>query len=158
MLPARLRATTRPVASADYWRGGRLRRFLSETVFGALLIDRELGPASGNPVLQMCAALDKGQSLIFFPEGTRNATGETLLDFKSGLFHVARQRPEVELVPVWIDNLSRVMPKGAFLPVPLLCTVTFGTPLQLSAGERKDDFLARARRALLALAPEERRP
>ena len=102
----------------------------------------------------MAGSLDAGTSLILFPEGTRNTTDERLLPFKSGLFHLAGARPQVELVPVWIENLNRVMPKGEFVPIPLLCTVTFGAPLRLQAGEDKAAFLERARAALLAAAPE----
>ena len=91
---------------------------------------------------------DTGLSLILFPEGTRNTTEEQLLPFKSGLYHLAKARPEAELVPVWIENLNRVMPKGEFVPVPLLCTVTFGAPLTLGEGEDKAAFLdAQPRRA-----------
>jgi 1-acyl-sn-glycerol-3-phosphate acyltransferase len=102
----------------------------------------------------MIEALDGDASLILFPEGTRNTTGEPLLPFRAGLYNLARARPDVELIPTWIDNLNRVMPKGEFLPVPLLCTVTFGEPLRLS-DEDCPAFLARARQALLALSAKE---
>ena len=102
----------------------------------------------------MAAALDQKCSLIVFPEGTRNTTEGALLPFKSGLYHLAKARPEIEFVPVWIENLNRVMPKGEFVPIPLLCTVTFGAPLSVRDGEDKDAFLGRARTALLGLAPE----
>ena len=57
-------------------------------------------------------------------------------------------------MPAWIDNLNRVMPKGEFVPIPLICTVTFGAPLRLGEVEAKQDFLARAEAALLALSPK----
>jgi 1-acyl-sn-glycerol-3-phosphate acyltransferase len=104
----------------------------------------------------MIAALDAGASLILFPEGTRNLTETRLLPLKSGLYHLAKARPDVELVPVWIENLNRVMPKGEIVPIPLLCTVMFGAAMQLATGEDKGGFLERARTALLALAPERR--
>jgi hypothetical protein len=78
-----------------------------------------------------------------------------LLPFKSGLYHLAQARPHIELIPVWIANLNRVMPKGRALPLPLLCTLSFGTPLQRLEDESKEAFLERARNALLAMAPEE---
>lgn len=161
-LPPDLRPATRPVAGADYWLKSPLRRFIGRDVFHALLIDRTGGRdgVAADPVTQMQQALAAGSSLIIFPEGTRNTTEERLLPFKSGIYHLARscdaQKVDtaIEFVPVWIDNLNRVMPKGEIVPVPLLCTVTFGTPLTLAADEPKDAFLARCRNGLLSIAPE----
>jgi 1-acyl-sn-glycerol-3-phosphate acyltransferase len=153
-LPASARARARPVAAADYWLASRLRRFLGARVFDAVLIDRDPATRQHDPVELMAQALDQGASLILFPEGTRNASDATLLPFKSGLFHLAAARPEVDLVPVWIDNLRRVMPKGGLVPVPIICTVTFGAPLRLGPGEAKDSFLARAASQLAVLSPK----
>lgn len=154
VLPRRLRFSTRPVAGSDYWLKNSLRRFIGRDVFNAVLIDRDPATRTADPIVQMSEALDAGASLIVFPEGTRNTTEAPLLPFKSGLFHLAQARPSVALVPVWIDNLNRVMPKGEFVPVPLVCTVTFGAALTLGEGETKQDFLARAEGALLALSPK----
>lgn len=152
-LPGALRGRTRPVARADYWQRGAWRRFIAERVFRGVLI----APATGrhhalNPLEQMNAALAQGDSLIVFPEGTRNP-GAGLLPFKSGLYHLARAHPEVEFIPVWIENLGRVMPKGALIPIPLLCTLCFGQALEIRPDESKPDFLERARASMLALAP-----
>jgi 1-acyl-sn-glycerol-3-phosphate acyltransferase len=154
VLPRRLRFATRPVAGSDYWLASPLRRFIGRDVFNAVLIDRDSASRTADPVTQMTEALDAGASLIVFPEGTRNTTDAPLLPFKSGLFHLAKARPGVDLVPVWIDNLNRVMPKGEFVPIPLICTVTFGAALRVSETETKPDFLARAQAALLALSPK----
>lgn len=154
VLPPALRNLTRPVAGADYWTVSGMRRFIGERVFRAVLIDRDPQTRKGDPIDMMTRALDESASLILFPEGTRNTGDERLLPFKSGLFHLACARPQVEFVPVWIENLNRVMPKGEFVPIPLLCTVTFGAPLQARGGEDKAAFLDRARTALLALAEE----
>ena len=153
VLPPRLRQRTRPVAGADYWLKGALRRFIGRDVFNAVLIDRDRENRTTDPVAVMAAALDEGASLIVFPEGTRNTGEAPLQPFKSGIYHLAKARPGVELVPVWIDNLNRVMPKGEIVPVPLICTVTFGAPINVGAAESKEDFIAKAEAALLALSP-----
>lgn len=150
-LPAPLRRQTRPVAALDYWLTSPLRAFIGREVFNAVLIDRRPEARTEDPVAQMVAALDQGSSLIIFPEGQRNSSDAALLPFKSGLYHLAKARPGVDLVPVWIANLNRVMPKGEAIPVPLICTLTFGAPLHLEPDETKDAFLARATQALLTL-------
>jgi 1-acyl-sn-glycerol-3-phosphate acyltransferase len=153
-LPDLLRKRTRPVAGADYWETTRLRRWLIHDVFRGVVIDRTPVAGHASPIAQMESALDAGDSLIIFPEGTRNTADDVLLlPFKSGIFHLGRERADVEFVPVWIENLNRVMPKGEVVPIPLLCSVTFGTPLRTNDGESKDEFLRRARSALLSLCP-----
>lgn len=154
VLPAALRARTRPVAALDYWLTSPLRAFIGREVFNAVLIDRRPEARTEDPVAQMAAALDEGSSLIIFPEGGRNSGDMPLLPFKSGLYHLARMRPNVDLVPVWINNLNHVMPKGKVVPVPLICTLTFGAALRLDSNEDKEAFLSRASAALLALSGE----
>lgn len=154
VLPPALRSRTRPVAGSDYWLTSKLKAFIGRDVFNAVLIDRNTATRTEDPVAQMVEALDGGSSLILFPEGTRNVTEDLLLPFKPGLFHLAKARPDVELVPTWIDNLTSVMPKGKVIPVPLLCSVTFGTSLTIKDGEDKKEFLARAQTALADLAKE----
>ena len=156
-LPAALRRSTRPVAGADYWETGAVRRFFIHEVLRGVVIDRTRGGTTRDPIELMADSLAAGDSLILFPEGTRNTTDELLLPFKSGLFHLASRCPAVELVPVWMENLGRLLPKGALIPVPLLCSITFGTPLHVGAGETKDVFLDRARQALLDTATSARR-
>ncbi len=149
-LPAATRRVTHPVAARDYWSQGRLRRFFAARFFRGLLIERLAPSAEDNPVEQMVALLDQGQSLILFPEGTRGS-GESVATFKSGIFRIREARPSVEIVPVYLENLNRILPKGEFLPVPLLSFITFGTPLPVSATEPRDTFLERARETLIAL-------
>jgi 1-acyl-sn-glycerol-3-phosphate acyltransferase len=156
-LPPDLRSLTRPVAAADYWLASPTRRFIGCEVFRAVLIDRTGAGDRSDPITQMADALDAGDSLILFPEGTRNESDEALLPFKSGLFHLSRRCPNVRLVPVWINNVHRVLPKGALVPLPLACSVTFGAALHApteNGAETKQTFLAEAQAALLALRPE----
>jgi len=155
-LPQPLQQRTRPVAGKDYWHQSKLRQFLIDRVFNGVLVERSTpNEDKSNKLQPLLDALNNGDSLIIFPEGTRNLTEEPLLPFKSGIYHLAEARPDIELVPVWIANLSRVMPKGRVLPLPLLCTLSFGAPLERIEGEEKSAFLQRAQNALLALAEQE---
>ena len=148
-LPKHIRGLTRPVAAVDYWQGGPVRRYMA-SVFNVLLIDRKKIKVHNSPIDMMIREIGNTNSLIVFPEGGRNLTGE-MRDFKSGLFHLAKKRPDLELMPVYIDNLNRVMPKVEFLPVPLLSCISIGSPIWLESGETKAEFLQRARTSVLKL-------
>lgn len=150
-LPPGSRARTRPVAAADYWGKGLLQRHVALKTLNAVLIDRQRSDPEADPLQPLCEALAQGDSLILFPEGTRH-TQALPGPFKAGLFHLAERFPGVELVPVYLENLHRCMPKGSLFPVPLICTVRFGAPLARIAGEDKQTFLERARQAVVALA------
>ena len=150
-LPEQLRRLTRPIAGADYWLAGAIRRYIITRVFRGVLIERT-EQKTANPFELMGAALQAGDSLIMFPEGTRNL-GDDLLPFKTGIYYLAKAHPDIELIPVWIENLGRVMPKGTLIPVPLLCSLSFGTPIKVQPEESKKVFLQRIRDALLSLAP-----
>lgn len=150
-LPRELRARTRPVAAADYWGKTRLRRYVVLNGLNAVLINRKRSDPTEDPLQPLHEALEQGDSLIIFPEGTRQAQplpGE----FKPGLFYLSERFPKVELIPVYLENIHRSMPKGTPFPVPLICTVRFGAPLQYIAHEDKQAFLARARNAVTGLA------
>jgi 1-acyl-sn-glycerol-3-phosphate acyltransferase len=148
-----LRATTRPIAARDYWTAGRFKHWLTREVFNAVYVARTRSDDQ-DPLEPLVDALRHGDSLVIFPEGTRSNKGLPQ-PFKSGLYHLAAQFPQVQLIPAWIDNVQRVMPKGEVVPVPILCTVTFGAPITLAPDEDKRDFLVRARAAVVALQPLE---
>jgi 1-acyl-sn-glycerol-3-phosphate acyltransferase len=149
-LPRALRRRTRPIAARDYW-GTGLRKYIATRGFGAVLIDRARADPQSDPLEPLRTSLRDGDSLIIFPEGTRGS-GAIPAAFRSGLFRLAGEFPGVELIPVYLDNLHRSLPKGALLPVPVVCTVRFGAPLSLAPDEPKEAFLARARGAVIALA------
>jgi 1-acyl-sn-glycerol-3-phosphate acyltransferase len=155
-LPPSRRHHARPVAGRDYWESGSVRRYLASEVFRAVLVERRnAGVDDGADraraaVEQMAIEMGCHDSLIVFPEGTRSASGE-VGPFKSGLYHLSRARPDAELVPVHLENLNRILPKGEALPVPMVSRVTFGPVFPLYAGEHKEAFLERARTALLQL-------
>lgn len=150
-LPAACRATVRPVAGRDYWEKTALRRRIAQDFFNAVLIERQHVTVATNPLEPMLAALDAGNSLIVFPEGTRSPDGK-IHGFKSGLYHLARSRPQVPLVPVYLQDLNRILPKGDILPVPLIASLSVGRPLLLEGNESKSAFLARARTTIEQLA------
>ena len=159
-LPSEIRARTRPIAAKDYWEETPLRRYLVENVFKAVLVERGAMAKAKSPdeakfvgrslIEDMAAALGKENSLILFPEGTRGS-GEKVGPFRSGLYHLAVRRPDVELVPAYLENLNRILPKGEFFPVPMLSLLTFGKPMCLGQDEDKDAFLERAREAVASL-------
>jgi len=151
-LPRQVRAVTRPVAAADYWSAGPVRRYLA-SCFNALLIDRHDISVRRSPLDIMIREIGDRYSLIVFPEGGRSSTGE-LQPFRSGLYYLSKKRPDLELMPVYLDNMNRILPRGEVLPVPLLSCITIGSPMWLHQGESKDDFLERARQAVLQLKEE----
>jgi 1-acyl-sn-glycerol-3-phosphate acyltransferase len=148
-LPQELRAITRPIAAKDYWTRSKVRQWITTAVFNAVYVDRERKEGE-DPLQPLAEALERGDSLIIFPEGTRG-NAEEPQPFKAGLYNLALNFPQVVLVPAWIDNIQRVMPKGEVVPVPILCSVTFGAPVALEPGEDRGHFLDRARQAVIAL-------
>jgi 1-acyl-sn-glycerol-3-phosphate acyltransferase len=148
-LPRELRAMTRPIAARDYWTSSPFKHWLTREVFNAVYVSRQRTDDE-DPLEPLMEALRNGDSLVIFPEGTRGNQDDPA-PFKAGLYHLAEAFPGVQLIPAWIDNVQRVMPKGEVVPVPILCSVTYGAPLQLLPGEDKRAFLDRARRAVMAL-------
>ncbi|EJT01112.1 lysophospholipid acyltransferase family protein [Rhizobium sp. CCGE 510] len=149
-LPYQVRRLTHPVAARDYWGKNAFRRFIAEKGLRAVLIDRKPLPDS-NPLAPIERLLEEGRSVLIFPEGTRSAT-EEIAPFRSGIYRLACRFPDVDLVPIHLDNLQRILPKGSMLIVPITCTARFGKPLRVEPGEGKDAFLARARAAVIELA------
>ena len=148
-LPEELRSITRPIAARDYWTKSDFKRWITTAVFNAVYVDRER-QGDEDPLQPLIDALQSGDSLIIFPEGTRGHAAEPQA-FKAGLYNLALRFPDVVLVPAWIGNVQRVMPKGEVVPVPVLCSVTFGAPIRLEPGEERRAFLDRARAAVIAL-------
>ncbi len=148
-LPEELRGITRPIAAKDYWTRTAFKRWITSSVFHAIYVDR-VKVGDQDPLEPLIEALTNGDSIILFPEGTRGNQEEPQ-SFKSGLYNLAMKFPQVVLVPAWINNVQRVMPKGEVVPVPILCSVTFGAPVVLQEGEDRGAFLTRARQAVLDL-------
>ena len=148
-LPAELRSITRPIAAKDYWTKTPFKKWITSAVFNAIYVDR-IKTSEQDPLEPLIDALTNGDSVILFPEGTRGNQEEPQA-FKSGLYNLAVKFPGVVLIPTWINNVQRVMPKGEVVPVPILCSVTFGAPVTLAEGEDRASFLVRARQAVVDL-------
>ena len=149
-LPAAIREKTRMVAAQDYWDAGPVRRYISRSLLNAVLIDRENVSLKNTPIKVMAEEMQDKYSLILFPEGGRSQDG-TLGEFKSGLYYLCRRRPDLELIPIYLNNLNSILPRGKALPVPMLSRVIFGPPMWLEMNERKESFLERTRNAILKL-------
>ena len=148
-LPEELRGITRPIAAKDYWTSSPFKKWVTTAVFNAVYVEREK-KGDEDPLQRLIDALAQGDSIIIFPEGTRGHADDPM-PFKAGLYNLATRFPNVVLVPAWINNVQRVMPKGEVVPVPILCSVTFGEPVKLGAQEERRAFLDRARLAIMAL-------
>lgn len=126
----------RPVAAADYFEKNAWISWISKTFFNILPIARKNITQENNPVDQMKACIESGQSLIIFPEGTRNPDGEMGV-FHSGLAHLLGKVGAVQVIPAYLVNMGRSLPKGEFIPVPFFCEIRLGKPLILR-GNRKE--------------------
>ncbi len=149
-LPPKVRAKTRLVAAQDYWLGGPVRRFLALRVLNVILVDRENVSKRNNPLYRMLEEMGDKYSIIIFPEGGRSTSG-IIGEFKSGVFYLVKKKPELELIPVYLDNMNRILPKGVLLPAPLLSRAFFGAPIWYERNESKEVFLERARNSVLSL-------
>ncbi|GAB3624004.1 lysophospholipid acyltransferase family protein [Mariniluteicoccus endophyticus] len=152
LLPGDERRRVRPVAAADYW-GSGWKAAAAQRLFNPLLVERgKGGPAQprrpGGQVDRLCEALDAGDSLAIFPEGTRG-DGERIADFQAGIARIAAARPDVPIIPVALANVGRILPKGSVVPVPVLVSATFLPPVVRGADEAEAGYLARARQALV---------
>jgi 1-acyl-sn-glycerol-3-phosphate acyltransferase len=148
-LPKELRRSVRAVAARDYWTKSPFRQWITTAVFNVIYVSRERH-GDEDPLEPLIEAMKSGDSLILFPEGTRGYLDEPQA-FKAGLYNLALKFPGIELIPAWINNVQRVMPKGEVVPVPVLCSVTFGAPMQVRPNEDRQAFLVRARDAVIAL-------
>jgi 1-acyl-sn-glycerol-3-phosphate acyltransferase len=149
-LPPAIRDKTRMVAAKDYWDSNPIRRYFAKELLKAVLIDRESLSFKNTPVQVMADEIKNEYSLILFPEGGRSQDG-TFGEFKSGLYYLCRRRPDLELIPIYLNNLNSILPRGKTLPVPMLSRVIFGPPMWLEMNEQKESFLNRARNAILKL-------
>jgi 1-acyl-sn-glycerol-3-phosphate acyltransferase len=141
----------RPVAAADYFERNRFVSLLTKTLFNILPIARRNITTENNPLRRMREAIEAGDSLIIFPEGTRGS-GKEIGEFKSGVAHLISKLPGVAVVPAYLVNMGRSLPKGEFIPVPFFCEIRIGAP-RIFEGNRQEIIKA-LEAAVLELVPE----
>lgn len=118
---------THPVAAGDYFGGSPIKAFFSRLFTNAILIRRSKDGGSENPIDQMSQALQKGNSLILFPEGSRGEP-EKMQEFKKGIGILLQKHPKIPFLPVYMSGMGKVLPKGERLLVPFDSYVVFGEP------------------------------
>ncbi len=153
LFPLRRLPRIHAVAAADYFLKNRLMKWFAVDLLGIIPVERGASKGGKDPLAGALEALDRGDILIIFPEGSRGEP-EQRQAFKRGIGHVARRRPEVPVLPVFLNGFGRVLPKGVHLPVPFFCDIVVGTPMQ-GAGE---GFMQRLEAAVDTLAAETSSP
>jgi 1-acyl-sn-glycerol-3-phosphate acyltransferase len=155
LMPLRLLPKLRPVAAADYFYTSKPLGWFANAIIGIIPVKRGSGKEGGNPLQLAEEALDRGEILVLFPEGSRGEP-ERRQAFKKGIGHLARARPKVPVVPVFLHGLGKALPKGSALLVPFNVTVTVGEALY--GRQSHDEFVASLESAMTALAAEEKLP
>jgi len=155
LMPLKLLPKLRPVAAMDYFYTSGFRAWFANNIIGIIPVKRGSGKEGGNPLQLAEEALDRGEILVLFPEGTRGEP-EKLQAFKKGIGHLARARPKVPVVPIFMYGLGKALPKGSALLVPFNVSVNVGEALY---GKKSHDaFVASLEKAMTALAAEEKVP
>jgi 1-acyl-sn-glycerol-3-phosphate acyltransferase len=153
LLPLRLLPRVRPVAAADYFLRNKLLAWFALDVIGIVPLNRTRNDPREDLLAPVAAALERGDILIFFPEGSRGAP-EQMAEFKTGLARIAERRPDVPVIPVFTHGLGKALPKGEWVIVPFFVDIFVGEPLRFE-GDR-DAYMQRFRDAMSALASEEK--
>lgn len=156
LFPARVIQKVRPVAAADYFLANPVLSWIARNCMGIIPLDRNGRGRGTDPLRDCVAALDRGEILIIFPEGSRGEP-ERLGRFKKGIYHLSRQRPGVPVVPVYLHGLGKVLPKGSWVPLPLFCDAFIGAPLTDLPDDGKG-FTAAVEAAVTACAEGTRFP
>jgi 1-acyl-sn-glycerol-3-phosphate acyltransferase len=152
LLPLRLLPKVRPVAAADYFLKNRWLAWFALNVVGIVPLNRQRQHLHDDLLAPVAAALERGEILVFFPEGSRGDP-EQMAEFKSGLARIAERRPDVPVIPIFTHGLGKALPKGEWMIVPFFVDIFVGEPLHFD-GDRAA-YMQRYRDVMAALALEE---
>lgn len=142
-----------PAAAADYFLRNRFFAWFSLKVVGIIPVIRG-GVKQGIDPLEECyRALEKGQIIIVFPEGTRGEP-ERISTLKAGIWYLAARFPDAPVLPVLMHGMGKSMPKGAFVPLPIFVDVFLGRPMRWV--EDKEAFLAQLEARFIQLREKAR--
>ena len=155
LFPLSLLPNVRPVAAADYFLKNKYMAWFSQKIIGIIPVTRGGGTKFKDPLEPCYEALERGEILILFPEGTRGEP-EKISDFKKGVSWIVEKYPDAPVTPIFIHGLGKAMGKSDFLPVPFFCDIFVGSPLAYKTS--KEDFMALLKEKFEHLASEEQRP
>jgi len=149
IFPGRTVLKVRPAAAADYFLRTPLSSWFSRTLIGIVPVARDRVKDGEDILAPAREALQRGDIVVVFPEGTRGSDGDGMGRLKNGVARLAEGFPDAPVTPVWIQGAGRVLPKGAVIPVPMNCWVAAGAPLHWDG--RRTAFMDALRDRLLAL-------
>lgn len=151
LFPLRMLKKLRPVAAQDYFFRSRPLKWFALRIMGILPLDREVKSKRTNPLAGIHEALDRGEIVILFPEGSRGEP-EQLGEFKTGVAHIAKRNPDVPVIPVFMHGLGKALPRGEALLVPFFLDIFVGEPIRWEGN--RTEFMEQLSCRMTALAAE----
>lgn len=148
-IPSRFIHRVHPIAARDFFGNNFIQKFLMRYLVNATLIRRDREDPNRDPINDMNKMLQKQRSLILFPEGSRGIPG-IMSNFKTGLGYLVQKNPSIDVIPVYLDDVYKTLPKGKKLILPYNCSITFGKPIDFKSYEM-EDILETAEKEILKL-------
>lgn len=147
-VPTNKLANTHPIAAADYFGKNKFTSFISWLFINVKLIPRKKSSDedNDNPINIMDELLKKKKSIIIFPEGSRGKPGK-LSPFKKGIGILSEKNQNVPIIPVYLEGISRVLPKGNKIILPSLTKIYFGEAIHIT-DESAEEIVERVEKAI----------
>jgi 1-acyl-sn-glycerol-3-phosphate acyltransferase len=148
-IPSRFIHRVHPIAARDFFGGSLFSRILMRYLVNATLIRRDREDPKRDPIDDMDKMLKKQRSLILYPEGSRGIPGR-MSNFKRGLGYLVQRNPNINVIPVYLENIYKTLPKGKKLILPYNCSIKFGQPIKFNSLEM-EDILKTAEKEILKI-------